>query len=74
MLLLGDDPGETLAYAIFETTEWPAELEKFIPVPVHLQLADPMNDIVVWPAIMEHGRLIYRRRGKREQSPPRSGS
>lgn len=62
VLLLGDDPGETLAYAMFEADSWEAELQKLLPVTVDLQFADRDSDRVVWPSVREHGQLLYRKR------------
>lgn len=62
-VLTGSDPGEVLAYSMFECGDWAGELEALIDAPVHLELADPMTDIVVWPAVREHGQLIYRKAG-----------
>ncbi len=60
-VLTGSDPGEVLAYSMFETGEWQQELQALLNAPVQLELADPETDTVVWPAVMEHGQLIYRK-------------
>lgn len=62
-VLLFDDPGEALAYSIYEAKDWDAELEALIGERVQLELADPGSDMVVWPAVNEHGQLIYRKPG-----------
>lgn len=55
----GADEGERLANAIFLMSRWKALLAAALPVPVDLQRMAP-DDEVVWPAVQEHGRLIYR--------------
>jgi predicted nucleotidyltransferase len=62
-VLTGSDPGEVLAYSMFECGDWAAELEALIGAEVHLEFADPATDMVVWPAVREHGQLIYRKPG-----------
>lgn len=62
-VLLFDDPGEALAYAMFEATDWDRQLENVVGAPVHLELADPVGDTVVWPSVREHGQLIFRKAG-----------
>jgi predicted nucleotidyltransferase len=62
-ILTGSDPGEVLAYSICECGDWQHELEGIIRAKVHLELADPVTDLVVWPAVFEHGQLLYRKRG-----------
>jgi predicted nucleotidyltransferase len=62
-VLTGSDPGEVLAYSMFECGSWAAELQALIGAEVHLELADPLTDMVVWPAVREHGQLIYRKLG-----------
>ena len=62
-VLLFDDLGEALAYAMFEAKGWDRELQEVIGAPVQLELADPERDMVVWPAVKEHGQLIYRKAG-----------
>ncbi|WP_300291291.1 hypothetical protein [Brevundimonas sp.] len=58
-VLSGEDEGERLGYAICKTSQWRSRLSKAIPVPVDLQFAEPDHDQRVWPAIREHGVLIY---------------
>ena len=62
-LLTGDEPGERLAYSICECRDWARELEALISATVQLELADPLTDKRVWPAVREHGQLIYRKAG-----------
>lgn len=52
----GSDSAFTIA--IFNGSAWKAELQALLPRPVDLQYADPDEDIVVWPAVMEHGIRI----------------
>lgn len=62
-VLTGHDPGEVLAYSIFEAADWEDELKSLLNVQVQLQMADPVDDAIVWPAVIEHGQLIYRKAG-----------
>ena len=62
-VLTGEGPGEVLAYSICECGGWQSELERTIGVTVDLQMASPHEDAVVWPAVREHGQLIYRKSG-----------
>lgn len=62
-ILTGDDPGEVLAYSMFECADWAKELAALIGVPIQLELADALTDECVWPAVREHGQLIYRKPG-----------
>lgn len=57
--LTGQDGGERLAYAMFEVGRARTRLQAQIPVPLDLQYADPGEDERVWPAILDHGVLIY---------------
>lgn len=56
--LQGSDSGSLLGLAIVEATDWAAALQRLIPVPIQLEYADP-EDVIVWPAILDHGVLIY---------------
>lgn len=56
--LRGSDPGSLLGLAIIDGKKWSAWLQHRIPVPVQLELAAP-EDEKVWPAVREHGVLIY---------------
>jgi predicted nucleotidyltransferase len=62
-VLTGSDPGEVLAYSIYECGGWEAELQALTGFRVQLEMADPAGDTVVWPAVREHGQLIYRKPG-----------
>lgn len=62
-VLTGSDPGEVLAYSMFEGATWEAELHALLSPLVQLHLADPYTDEIVWPAVSEHGQLIYRKAG-----------
>lgn len=60
-LTLTDDDADEFAY---EELGWVRErLQAVIPVKLDLQLADTATDARVWPAIIDHGVLIYERRG-----------
>ena len=59
--LTGHDAGERLAYAMFEGGRANEQLQAVISAPLDLQYADPATDARVWPAILDHGVLIYRR-------------
>lgn len=61
-VLTGSDPGEVLAYSIFECGGWDRELQAMVGAPIHLEMAHPA-DTVVWPAVRQHGQLIYRKPG-----------
>lgn len=71
-VLTGSDPGEVLAYSMFECTEWGRELQAIIGAPVQLEMADPLTDTVVWPAVREHGQPI--RIGDKVRSDTNQGS
>lgn len=45
---------------IYEAKAWREELAKLLPVSVHLEMALE-DDTTVWPAVQEHGILIYSR-------------
>jgi predicted nucleotidyltransferase len=60
-VLTGSDRGEVLAFSICECTGWERELQEVIGAPVQLEFAEPLTDMVVWPAVREHGQLIYRK-------------
>lgn len=62
-VLTGSDPGEVLAYSICEAAGWEGELQVTLASPVQLHMADPLTDAIVWPAVREHGQLIYRKLG-----------
>jgi predicted nucleotidyltransferase len=62
-ILTGSDPGEVLAFSICQCGKWQHELQGIFDVPVQLALAEPGQDVVVWPAVLEHGQLIYRKAG-----------
>jgi predicted nucleotidyltransferase len=62
-VLTGSDPGEVLAYSICECGGWGAELQALTGLHIQLEMADPDGDMVVWPAVREHGQLIYRKGG-----------
>jgi predicted nucleotidyltransferase len=63
ILLLGEDPGEALAYWMFEADGWGVELSTLLGAKVDLCLAEPETDEIVWPAVRQYGQLIYRRAG-----------
>ena len=56
----GRDSGEALANAIFGKQKWVSLLSKAIPAAIDLQSMFP-DDVVVTPAVNEHGRLIFER-------------
>ncbi|WP_396595064.1 hypothetical protein [Brevundimonas sp. R86498] len=60
-VLTGDSEGDMLGYAICMAGRWRAFLAQRISVPVDLQFAEPNSDERVWPAIRQHGILVYRR-------------
>lgn len=60
-VLTGSNPGEVLAYSMFEATDWERELQIILAAPVELHMADPPTDAVVWPSVLDHGQLIYRK-------------
>ncbi|WP_188769981.1 nucleotidyltransferase family protein [Novosphingobium endophyticum] len=60
-VLTGTDPGEVLAYSICEAAGWEGELQVLLASPVDLEMADPLTDRIVRPAVREHGQLIYRK-------------
>lgn len=60
-LLTGDEPGEKLAYSIFECNGWEAELREALGLPVDLQFTDDAGNLKVWSWVCEHGQLIYRK-------------
>ena len=62
-VLTGSDPGEVLAYSICECGGWEAELQALTGFRVQLEMADRAGDTVVWPAVRDHGQLIYRKPG-----------
>lgn len=62
-VLTGSDPGELLAYAMFDAKGWERELQEALAAPVQLHMAEPLTDTVVWPSVTEHGQLIYRKAG-----------
>ena len=62
-VLTGSDPGEVLAYAMYEAVNWEGELADLLGVSVDLQMAEPSTDRVVWPSVEDHGQLIYRKDG-----------
>lgn len=58
--MAGADPGELLAISIILSDQWRRHLATAIPVAVDLQQAE-LDDLVVMPAALEHGVLIYDR-------------
>lgn len=58
----GQDDGERLGKAICLLSGWQAELQAMLPVRVHAQAMFD-DDLVVVPAVREHGMLIFRRSG-----------
>lgn len=62
-ILTGSDPGEVLAYSIYERAGWEAELQIGFGARAQLHMADPLTDAIAWPAVSEHGQLIYRKPG-----------
>jgi predicted nucleotidyltransferase len=70
--MTGAESGELLAHSIFEIDRWRQRLAE-IPVPVDLQLAD-RSDLVVWPAVLDHGRLIFERASERGVTEPPASS
>ena len=59
VLISGEDPDERLLYTMDNTNNWKSELNALLPVSVDLQFAEPVSDYVVWPAIQDHGILVY---------------
>jgi len=59
IVINGDDAVEKLAYSIYVAQKWRDETSNLLPVAVHLQFAKAVTDIVVWPAVLEHGQLLY---------------
>lgn len=62
-VLTGSDPGEMLAYSMFEACNWESELQLLLNADVQLHMADPGADAIVWPAVTKHGQLIYLKDG-----------
>ncbi len=58
----GQDNGERLGNAICLLSGWQAELQAMLPVRVHAQAMFD-DDLVVAPAVRDHGLLIFRRSG-----------
>lgn len=58
----GQDDGERLGNAICLLPVWRAELQALLPAKVHAQSMFD-DDIVVAPAVRDHGLLIFRRDG-----------
>lgn len=58
VIVAGFDDGERLGNSIFEKPRWILELQSQLPVKLHLQCAMD-DDVVVMPAVRDHGRLIY---------------
>lgn len=54
----GADEGERLGNAICEKPRWIANMQPQLTVKLHLQCAME-DDLVVMPAVRDHGRLIY---------------
>ncbi|NNG59788.1 nucleotidyltransferase domain-containing protein [Sphingomonas paucimobilis] len=67
VIVAGADEGERLGNAIFEKPRWIATLQPQLPVKLHLQCAMD-DDIVVMPAVRDHGRLVYKADGCARQS------
>jgi predicted nucleotidyltransferase len=58
VVLTGDEDDSALGYSICKGDEMQARLAAVIPVSVHVNF--PLEgDTVVWPAVQEHGQLIY---------------
>jgi len=50
----------------FNADRWSAELQSLVPVEIDLDIGNPdISDVVVGPAIVDHGIQIY----KRDESP-----
>lgn len=62
-VLTGSDLGEVLAYSMFEACDWENELRLLLGFHVELHMADPATGNVVWPAVLEHGQLVFRKIG-----------
>ena len=62
-LLLEPDDGEVLAEWISNAEEWRCELRGlYLAGPIiDLQLVFPEHDEIVWPAVLDHGVLIFDR-------------
>ncbi len=56
-------PQEPDIYVMCMRQRWTEYLGTSIPVKVDLCHAEPENDERVWPAIQQHGVLIYQQRG-----------
>lgn len=54
----GSDFGSLLGLSIIDGKKWQASLGRQLPVCVDLQFTAP-DDEIVWPAVLEHGRLVY---------------
>lgn len=65
--LAGGEPGELLGLSICEGIAWRERLQGAITVAVDLQMANPDSDSRVWPAVLDHGVLIYERDGPADQ-------
>ena len=57
---LSDWPESAFTTWMFEAASWREQLAKLLPVTVHLEMA-MTDDKVVWPALQEHGILIFDR-------------
>ena len=56
----GEDEQDCFTNAIFFKGEWAIALQSLVSVAVHLQIILP-DDIIVKPAVLDHGQLLYRR-------------
>ncbi|MFN7533915.1 MAG: hypothetical protein ACK5QD_03070 [Brevundimonas sp.] len=60
-VLRGTSEGDRLAYAMCMLGEWREWLADRIPVTIDLQYTDKDIDRIVWPAIKDHGVMVFRR-------------
>lgn len=58
VIVAGADDSERLGHDIFQVPRWTARLQPLLPITLHLQCAMD-DDVVVMPAVRDHGRLVY---------------
>ena len=60
---LNPDDGECLAEWVLNAKKWKQEIQEVVgdaPV-IDLQFVDEVTDDIVWPAVQDHGRLLFDR-------------
>ena len=57
---LSEGPESGITTWVYEAASWRKQLAELLPVSVHLEMAE-VGDHVVWPALQEHGILIFYR-------------